>query len=127
MKEMYNILEPIRSLEFSDSFIEFYSQLDENIQMKFYRGFDAIKHTYVLNTNLIKKLVGTCFYEMRIPVGNNQFRTILFAVDNENIILAKKVLLLNGFIKKSTKDYNKQIKKAEAILKSSELWNGKNI
>lgn len=127
MKEMYNILEPIRSLEFSDSFIEFYSQLDENIQMKFYRGFDAIKHTYVLNTNLIKKLVGTAFYEMRIPVGNNQFRTILFAVDNENIILAKKVLLLNGFIKKSTKDYNKQIKKAETILKSSELWNGKNI
>jgi L-ribulose-5-phosphate 3-epimerase UlaE len=127
MKETYNILEPIRSLEFSDSFIEFYSQLDENIQMKFYRGFDAIKHTYVLNTNLIKKLVGTDFYEMRIPVGNNQFRTILFAVDNENLILAKKVLLLNGFIKKSTKDYNKQIKKAETILKSSELWNGKNI
>ena len=61
MKETYNILEPIRSLEFSDSFIEFYSQLDENIQMKFYRGFDAIKHTYVLNTNLIKKLVGTDF------------------------------------------------------------------
>ena len=127
MKETYNILEPIRSLEFSDSFIEFYSQLDENIQMKFYRGFDAIKHTYVLNTNLIKKLVGTDFYEMRIPVGNNQFRTILFAVDNENLILAKKVLLLNGFIKKSTKVYNKQIKKAETILKSSELWNGKNI
>ena len=127
MKETYNILEPIRSLEFSDSFIEFYSQLDENIQMKFYRVFDAIKHTYVLNTNLIKKLVGTDFYEMRIPVGNNQFRTILFAVDNENLILAKKVLLLNGFIKKSTKDYNKQIKKAETILKSSELWNGKNI
>lgn len=127
MKETYNILEPIRSLEFSDSFIEFYSQLDENIQMKFYRGFDAIKHTYVLNTNLIKKLVGTDFYEMRIPVGNNQFRTILFAVDNENLILAKKVLLLNGFIKKSAKDYNKQIKKAETILKSSELWNGKNI
>lgn len=127
MKETYNILEPIRSLEFSDSFIEFYSQLDENIQMKFYRGFDAIKHTYVLNTNLIKKLVGTDFYEMRMPVGNNQFRTILFAVDNENLILAKKVLLLNGFIKKSAKDYNKQIKKAETILKSSELWNGKNI
>lgn len=68
MKETYNILEPIRSLEFSDSFIEFYSQLDENI-----------------------------------------------------------LLFLNGFIKKSTKDYNKQIKKAETILKSSELWNGKNI
>lgn len=127
MKEMYDILKPIRSLEFSDSFLEFYNQLEESVQMKFYRGFEAIKHTYVLNTNLKKKLVGTDFYEMRIPVGNNQYRTILFAVDNDNLILAKKVLFLNGFIKKSTKDYNKQIKKAETILKSSELWNGKNI
>ena len=43
------------------------------------------------------------------------------AVDNENIILSKKILLLNGFLKKSTKDYSKQIKIAERILKGFEL------
>ena len=42
---------------------------------------------------------------MRVSVNTNEYRTILFAVDNDNIILSKKVLLLNGFLKKSTKDY----------------------
>ena len=54
---------------------------------------------------------------MRVSVNTNEYRTILFAVDNDNIILSKKVLLLNGFLKKSTKDYCKQIKIAERILK----------
>ena len=56
-----------------------------------------------------------------ITVNTNEYRTILFAVDNDNIILSKKVLLLYGFLKKSTKDYCKQIKIAERILKDFEL------
>jgi hypothetical protein len=35
-------------------------------------------------------------------------------------MLAQRILLLNGFIKKSTKDYNKQIKQAYKILKQYE-------
>ena len=58
---------------------------------------------------------------MRVSVNTNEYRTILFAVDNDNIILSKKVLLLNGFLKKSTKDYNKQIAKAIRILKDLAL------
>ena len=58
---------------------------------------------------------------MRVSVNTNEYRTILFAVDNDNIIFSKKVLLLNGFLKKSTKDYCKQIKIAERILKDFEL------
>ena len=37
---------------------------------------------------------------------------------NENFIEAEQILLLNGFIKKSTKDYKKEIQKAEQILNS---------
>lgn len=44
-------------------------------------------------------------------------KTLLFAVDNENIILSKKILLLNGFLKESTKDHSKQIKIAERNIK----------
>ena len=44
-----------------------------------------------------------------------------FAVDNDNIILSKRILLLNGFLKKSTKDYSKQIKVAKQILEDFEL------
>lgn len=34
----------------------------------------------------------------------------------ENIIQAEQILLLNGFMKKSTKDYKKEIQKAQHIL-----------
>jgi len=40
----------------------------------------------------------------------------LFAIDKTNLLEAEKVLLLNGFVKKSTKDYKREIKKAEKLL-----------
>ena len=69
----------------------------------------------VVNTKLVKKLVDTDFYELRISVGN-EYRVILFTIDHENLIEAEQILLLNGFIKKSTKDYKKEIEKAQRIL-----------
>lgn len=127
MKEIDDMLKPVRENIFSDSFFEFYNQLDDKVKEKFDKGINAITYTSVLNTNLVKKLVGTVFYELRIPVGTNQYRTILFAADNDNLILSKRIWFLNGFIKKSTKDYKKQIKIAERILKNSELWIERNI
>lgn len=53
---------------------------------------------------------------MRISV-DNEVRVILFAVDNDNINLATSIIFLNGFIKKSTKDYEKEIIKAINILR----------
>lgn len=55
---------------------------------------------------------------MRIQV-NNEYRVIVFTLDHDNITQSKEILFLNGFIKKSTKDYDKQIKKAAKIL---EQW-----
>ena len=81
----------------------------------------TIRIEYVLSTKFVKNLENKNLYEMRVSVNTNEYRTILFAVDNDNIILSKKVLLLNGFLKKSTKDYCKQIKIAERILKDFEL------
>lgn len=57
---------------------------------------------------------------MRVSVGNNEYRTILFAVDKPNIIESTKIVLLNGFLKKSTKEYRKQIELAQYILKELE-------
>jgi hypothetical protein len=59
--------------------------------------------------------------EMRVSLGFNEYRTILFAVDHENVIQSTKIILLNGFIKKSSKDYDKQVKKAINILNKLEL------
>lgn len=66
----------------------------------------------VVSTKFVKKLEGTDFYEMRISVGN-EYRGILFTIDSESFIEADEVLLLNGFMKKSTKDYKAQIQIAE--------------
>ena len=53
---------------------------------------------------------------MRVSVGSNEYRTVLFAINHENIILATQILVLNAFLKKSEKDYKKQIEIAERIL-----------
>lgn len=71
---------------------------------------------YPIPAKFVKKLTGTDFYELRISV-DNEVRVILFAVDNGNINLATNVIFLNGFVKKSTKDYDKEISKAINILR----------
>lgn len=103
----------IRSTEFD----EFYDSLPANVQNKLKYAMNVIAEIKVVNTKLIKKLVDTDFYELRISVGN-EYRVILFTIDHENFIEAEQILLLNGFMKKSTKDYKKEIAKAEQILKS---------
>lgn len=103
----------IRSAEFD----EFYNSLPANVQNKVKYAMNIIADVKVVNTKLVKKLIDTEFYELRISIGN-EYRVILFAIDHDNFIEAEQILLLNGFIKKSTKDYIKEIIKAEQILNS---------
>lgn len=116
MKEIANDTDSIRSLYSTDEFEEFYEGLNEKVQSKFDQTLSVIKKVYVLNTKFVKKLVNSNLYEMRVSVGTNEYRTVLFAIDNENIILSTKIVLISGFLKKSTKDYNKEITRAERIL-----------
>jgi mRNA-degrading endonuclease RelE of RelBE toxin-antitoxin system len=111
----------IRKVLYSDEFNLFYSELDKTVQEKFKQAIDIIKTIYVINTKFVKRLINTNLYEMRVSVGFNEYRTIIFAIDNENIIQSTQIILLNGFLKKSSKDYNKQIKKAINILNTLEL------
>lgn len=101
----------IRSTEFD----EFYNTLPQSVQSKVKYAMNVLAEIKVVNTKLVKKLVDTDFYELRISVGN-EYRVILFTIDHENLIEATRILLLNGFIKKSTKDYKKEIDKAQQIL-----------
>ena len=111
----------IRELYFSDEFVEFYSMLQDKVKVKFEHTMDIIRTEYVLSTKFVKHLENKNLYEMRVSVNTNEYRTILFGVGSDMILLSKKILLLNGFLKKSTKDYSKQIKIAERILKDFEL------
>ncbi len=106
----------MRELYFSEEFWEFYLNLQDNIQKKFDYVISIVKEEQIISTKFVKNLVGTDFYEMRVSVGNNEYRTVLFAVDNENIILSTRIYVLNAFKKKSKQDYKKQIEKAYTIL-----------
>ena len=77
---------------------------------------EILQKEQVPTTKFIKKLENTDFYEMRVSLGNNEYRSVLFSIDNDNIINATQVLLLNSFLKKSTKDYKKNITIAEQII-----------
>lgn len=106
----------IRNLYLSDEFLEYYHDLTPQVQRKFNYAMDILKTEHIISSKFVKKLVNTSLYELRISVGTNEHRSIMFAIDNVDIMLAKRVILLNAFLKKSTKDYAKQIKIAERIL-----------
>lgn len=108
----------MRNLQFTDEFLEFINLSETNVKTKINYLFEVIKTQSVINSKVAKKLVNTNFYEIRIQV-NNEYRVIVFTLDHDNITQSKEILFLNGFIKKSTKDYEKQIKKAIKIL---EQW-----
>lgn len=114
-------MEQIRTIISTEEFDTFYHSLTPKVQNKFDDTLKVVKTCRVLTTKYIKRLVGTVFYEMRVCVGNNEYRTVLFTMDHDNIVQATRILLLNGFQKKSTKDYAREIGKAERILKTITL------
>ncbi|SFI14736.1 type II toxin-antitoxin system RelE/ParE family toxin [Halpernia frigidisoli] len=112
----------MRKVDFTDEVLEFINGADPNVKIKIDYILDVLINQSVINTKIAKKLVNTYLYEIRIQV-NNEYRILCFCIDTENITQAKEILFINAFLKKSTKDYDKQIKKAIKIL---EQWNDQN-
>ena len=110
----------IRDLFHTDEFDSFYNSLDDRTVVKYDEAILYLETIHVLSTKFVKKIVNTNLYEMRVSVGYNEYRTILFAADHKNAIQAKRIFLLNSFLKKSSKDYDKQVKRAINILKNLE-------
>ena len=105
-----------RELIFSNEFWSFYKSQNQKVQLKFDYVINILMTERVITTKFVKHLENTDLYEMRVSLGTNEYRTILFAMDNDNIILSTRILVLNAFQKKSTKDYKKQIEIAQKIL-----------
>jgi phage-related protein len=105
----------MRKLIRSNEFDEFYNSLPANVQNKVTYALNIVAEIKVVSTKLVKKLVETDFYELRVKM-NNEYRVILLTIDHDNFIEASQVLLLNGFIKKSTKDYKAEVSKVKQII-----------
>ena len=106
----------IRVIYKSAEFELFYNGLNNNVKLKFEHVFNVIQTVYAIPVKFVKRLVDTDLYEMRVSVGSNEYRTVLFAIAHDNIIVSTRIILLNGFLKKSEKDYKKQIFIAKKIL-----------
>ena len=107
------IRETFHSLEYD----EYYASLDDKIKAKYDYVEMIIKTQYVVNKKFVKNLEGTEFYEARVSVGNNEYRTIIFAIESPSFMESKRVLFLNSFLKKSTKQYKGEIEIARQIIK----------
>lgn len=83
---------------------------------KFHEVVTVLIGIRVVGMPYIKKLVNTDFYELRLKAGQ-EYRFILYPLDNNNFTLANRVICLNGFLKKSTKDYRKAISRGNELLK----------
>ena len=105
----------MREILITPECLEFIDNQNKRVFTKFYQIIEVIGEVKIVNANFVKKLINTDFYELRIKAGN-EIRVIMFAVDHSNFAESSKVVCLNGFIKKSTKDYTKAIKQAEKLL-----------
>ena len=107
----------IRHIIYSDEFEEYYASMNEQLKKKYDYALQIVKSQYVVSSKIVKSLENTDFYELQISISSNEYRSILLAVDHDNFIQSKNVLLLNSFLKKDTKQYKAEIKKAQNIVK----------
>lgn len=108
----------IREIYYSKEYEDYYGTLSDSVREKYDYVEYIIKTIRVVNKKFVKHLEDTDLYEARMSVGNNEYRTILFAIDRANFIESSRILFLNSFLKKSTKDYKKEIKAAYKILEN---------
>ncbi len=111
----------VRTIYKTPEFEAFYISLPVKIQNKFDFVMNVISTIYTIPSKFVKHLENTDLYEMRVSVGTNEYRTVIFAIDRDNIIEARNIIFLNAFLKKDKKDYRKQIEKAMSILNNLEL------
>jgi len=111
----------MRNVILSEEFESYYNSQPERVKKKFDYALNILRVEKVPNAKFVKHLTNTDFYELRVSIGSNEHRSILFAIDQDNIVEATQVLALNTFLKKSEKDYPQQIKMAESILKKFEV------
>jgi mRNA-degrading endonuclease RelE of RelBE toxin-antitoxin system len=105
----------MREIDITEKCLDFVDSQGERASDKFFKLILIIEEVKVVHTNFVKKLTNTKFYELRIKAGN-EYRVIIFAIDHLNFSECTRAVCLNGFIKKSNKDYIKAIKEAEKIL-----------
>jgi hypothetical protein len=83
----------MREIDITEECLEFIDSQGERVSLKFFRLIEVIGEVKVVNTNFLKKLQSTQFYELRIKAGN-EYRIIIFAIDHLNFAESTKAVCL---------------------------------
>lgn len=92
----------------------------QRVQNKFKYLLEVLEAHKIVHSSLVEKLTNTKYYELKIK-AENQIRVIIFTIDSENFNASSQIILLNGFLKRSNKDYEKAIKIADRLIIKYEL------
>ena len=97
---------------FEDHFKEFRKTLSREVLKKLYQVLNLIMVVQVIPPKFLKSIEGRGgLFEIRIEQGNNIYR-VFCCFDKGNL-----VILFNGFQKKTQKTPQRQLDKAEALMK----------
>jgi hypothetical protein len=110
----------IRQVIFSDEFTTFFENLDAKTRDKYAYVIQIMRTQYRVSEKFVKKLQPYEIYEIRVSVRANEYRSMLVTIDNRSFMEAKRVVLLNSFLKKDTKQYRFEIAKALVMIKNME-------
>ena len=105
----------MREIEITEECLKFIDNQGKRVSNKFFHLIEIMEEVKIVHSNFVKKLINTRFYELRIKEGK-EYRIIIFAIDHQNFSECTRAVCLNGFIKKSNKDYYKAGIEAEKIL-----------
>ena len=111
------MMETIRNILFSEEFELYYNNLESRIKEKYNYALNIIRTQRVVNKKFVKHLENTDFYELRISISRDEYRTIMFAIDSDSFIESNTVLLLNSFFFFFLKQYKSEIQTAVKIIK----------
>ena len=104
----------------TEEYEQYFQTLDIRTQMKYDYAIELMQTQKIVSDKFVKKIQNTEFYEVRVSVGTNEYRTMLVATDNPNFMEATQVVLLNSFLKKDSKQYKREIEKARIIIATLE-------
>ncbi len=107
----------IREIYYSDEYKEYLDALPMRVRVKYDYVEQIIATIKVVSTKFVKNIEGTDFYEARVSIGSNEYRTVMFAIDAISFIESSRVIFLNSFLKKSKKQYKQEVEFANKILR----------
>jgi hypothetical protein len=97
-------------------FRDFYDELDERARNKIDHTLLILETQPVVPQKFVKHIIGSAgIYEANASVGSNEYRMLFFFESGSLIEGGTIVVVGNGFLKKSDRDYRRAIEVAEEI------------